>query len=459
MLLDTVIRNGAIVSPEKTIKGNLGIKDGRIQDIYPPGQDPGAGKIIDASGKYVIPGLIDSHVHLGLIEPFEKDCATESRAAAIGGVTLMVSHLISEGDYRQLIVNNKKTAEENSLVHFAFHAGIMSDPHIEQMSDCQDLGVNSFKLYMAYKGKEGSRLKIKSADDRLIYRCLKEAASTGGLVMAHAENMDIIFERYPVCESIKDLSGWDEARPGFCEAQSAASFLFMAQDTGARAGIVHVSSPLTMEVIRFFRNQGYDALAEACPQYLCLHHDEPFLMEEPLTAKITPPVRRLKDNLSLWEAMERQEFDLLGTDHCSNLASRKLGEDIWSTRPGFPGMDSYLPVLLSEGVNKNRITINQLVELAACGNAKNLGFWPEKGNLKPGADADIVIVDMDLTKEFRPGTGFSDFSPFQGWKLKGWPVMTIIDGKVIAEDGKILPETPGGRFSYMHCRQPNSCKL
>jgi len=266
--------------------------------------------------------------------------------------------------------------------------------------------------------------------------------------------MEIILKLYEHYSREDGLEAWNKARPGFCEAESAAKACYLAKATGAKIGIVHVSSPETLDIIEYFRLKGLNVLAEACPQYLCLNHEDGRVFR-PFTAKITPPVRSLKDNLSLWQGLGQGRFSIMGTDHCSNLLRRKLGSNIWETRPGFPGLETYLPILLSEGVNKDRISINQLVSLCCCGNARAFGLFPNKGVLCPGADADLVIVDLNMEKKVGNSNyqGFSDFSPYHGWNLKGWPVLTMVRGTVVMKNGEIIGRAGHAKYQAMKLKE------
>lgn len=448
MYYDLVIENAFLVLEDNIVKGHLAINGDTIASIFTDDSKcPLAKQTIDGEGLYVLPGIIDSHVHLGLVEEFGKDCLTESRAAAQGGVTSMISHLIYSNSYQNFISEKRRQIEENSLIDIGFHVGLMNSSQVKEMESYQQMGVNSFKLYMAYKGKEGERLNIQSADDALIWKALQYSVKLGALVLAHAENMDLIFDRYSTYAEQNNLAAWDYARVGLCEAASICQFGFYAKASGARAGIVHISSKEGCDEIRRINREGTKLMAEVCPQYLALNHEDDNI-KNPFTAKITPPVRSRSDNEAVWSLWQDGLISMAGTDHCSNLIERKLGENIWATRPGFPGLSTFLPILLSEGVNKGKITLPQLVQVVCAGNAKAFGLYPRKGSLKSGTDADIVLVDMDLEKNVRATDleGFSDFTPFEGRHLKGWPVLTISHGKIIMRHGEIINTGKNGRF-------------
>lgn len=454
-MVDYVITNARLVTPAGIIQGGVAIAGEKIVAVALDSALPPAGTAIDAQGQFLMPGMIDTHVHLGLILPSEDDFRTETTAAAAGGVTTVMTYLIDHGSYAPLITRTKEVVEKHAVVDVACHASVMNRQHLGELETYMEMGVRSFKLFMAYRGEEGERLSIAAADDGLLYAAFETIQSLGATAMVHAENVEIFYELYERFKERSDLAAWTESRPDFCETENIKRAAYLAELTGVNLHIVHTSSGIGVDAIEEAQQRGVRIVGETCPQYLTLTCDGAHILN-PLWAKITPPIKKKEDNLRLWEGLRQGWIKTMGTDHVSNLERNKLGDDVWQTRPGFPGLETYLPVMLSEGVNEGQITLEKLVEICCYNNAKAYGLYPRKGAISPGSDADLVLVDLDVEREVIPTRFHSaaDFTPWAGWRLKGWPTLTMVRGQIVMKDGEITALPGTGKF--LRCQATTS---
>ena len=450
MLFDTVIKNGNIVLPYagglKTV--DLGIKDGLVAAHLQPGIDTGASEIIDANGKVVLPGVIDPHNHLGLGDP-ETDYLTESRAAAIHGITTLLNYLMSNSSYDDEYKKNRLKADQQTHVDYGLHAVISTREQMQEIDHyIKDYGISSFKFFMSFRGEEGSYIGLPPIDDGLMYELFDILSERpGSIVCVHTENIEVVWSiKKRLQESGRDdLKAWHEARPPFVEAQAAASAMSFAKETGASAYIVHTSTEATLKEIRSFRQQGGKIFAETCPHYLTHTYDS----DVGMFGKQNPPLRSPEDVEAMWDAIEDGTIDTIGSDHAPRLGDKKKGS-VWDASPGQPNMPVILPVLLSEGYNKRNISLERIAEISSANPARIFGLWPQKGSLSIGSDADLVMVDLNLEKTITAKglQGRADYSIYENQKMKGWPVLTMIRGKQVARDGKLLTEPGSGKFIH-----------
>jgi dihydroorotase-like cyclic amidohydrolase len=384
---------------------------------------------------------------LGSGQEFEEDCWTETRAAVAGGVTSLFSYLKVEGSYFNVIAKYKRAIEENSLIDIGLH-GIVLDPvHLQEIGRyTNELGIRSFKFFMAYKGEDALGI-LKGIDDGFLYEGLQAIRDAGGLAIVHAENGEIIrLMRERLKGSPRsDLSLWSESRPNLCEEEATRRAIFLATKVGCRLCIAHMSIqegvPLLTEQ-KFHKNPVF---CETCTHYLILTKD--ISLPNASWGKVNPPLRDEKDVQALWSGLKEGAIDMIGSDHWSATREKKEG-DIWTAHPGLTGIGLTLPVLLSEGVNQGRLTLQEITRISSLNPSKILGVFPQKGLIEIGFDADLVLVNLD--KEVTVTTDIlhshSDFTPYEGLKLKGWPEVTIVDGKIIYQDGDIMQTSNKGKY-------------
>ena len=434
---DTVLHGGTLVYPDEgAAPGSIGIKDGRIAVIAAPQEELRGERVIDCKGKFVMPGLIDPHVHFGFGSP-ETDFMTETRSAALGGVSTVIS-FFRTADLRSGFEAERSKAARLSLIDFGFHFGVTSDLHVQTMPECLErFGVSSWKLYLMYKGAAGLAKGFAEIDDALLFHALEQVGKLPGTVLSvHCENTEVIpLLRDRLREAGRDdLAAWDEQSPDFLEAENVHRVCYFARKTACPVNIVHLSSKEALDEVR--RHRGYPGpriYVESCPQYL---HFTKHAKAGAL-AKVNPAPRSDADVEALWDGVRDGSIDTIGTDHVPRKRTTKEG-GIWKASAGFPGVATMLPVLMHEGYHRRGIAIERIAAVTSA-NAARLYNLRAKGRLAPGFDADLVVVDADLQRTVDPVQlrSFADYSPYEGERFTGWPVLTMLRGRVIAQDGKI----------------------
>jgi dihydropyrimidinase len=447
--LDLFLKGGMLVFPgERVAPGSVGIRGGRIAVIAAPDEHFDAVREVDCGGRWVMPGVIDPHVHFGFGDP-ATDFSTESRSAALGGVTFVISFFRTK-DFVAGFEAELARSSSQSVIDFSYHLGLTGDLHVRQLAECyRRYGVSSYKMYMMYKGQAGLAKGFTDIDDGLLFAAMREAAALPGAVMGvHCENVEVIpYLREPLRAAARDdLATWNEQSPDFLEAENVHRVCYFAAKTGCAANIVHLSSSEALEEVRRHRRRTKVPLyVETCPQYLHLTTGS----KAGVLAKVNPPVRDERDVEALWEGVADGTVTTIGSDHVPRKRATKE-KDIWSATNGFPGVATILPIMIDEGYHKRQIPIERLSALMSA-NAARSYMVPNKGALAPGYDADIAIVDPDLERVVDPDTlgSFADYSPYETERLKGWPVMTIARGRIMVEDGHLTDAAIDGSGRYV----------
>lgn len=453
MAVDTVVKNCKIVNPEGIIPGGIAIKGGIIVAIGNDAYLPEADKTIDAGGKYLIPGVIDAHVHYGVYHPYDQE-VNDMSAGAYAGTTTAGCYVglgasAQKGLYTEVFDKWKETWEKNAVIDCFFHGGIISQTNIGEVEEnAKRYGITSYKILMTCKGDEVAIIGGDPADDGFLFTAFNSIARLGkaGRINLHAEDIEIIASILPAIRATgkQDLGAWAEARPGYCETLDVKRAIALAKMTGCPMYFVHIHYPESVEAIARAKSEGVDVIAETCPQYLVLNSSS--AVPAPL-AKISPPLRDEACNSAMWQAIRDGVITCVGSDHCSTTTGMK--KDLWAAPPGTPGLETLLPIMLSEGVNKGRITLEKLVEVLCYNNAKAFGIYPRKGTIQVGSDADLVIIDLEKKVKLSAGKqhyAISDYCLYEGWEVKGWPVLTMLRGNVVVEDGKMTAKLGIGKY-------------
>lgn len=456
MQFDTVVANGRVVTAGDTIACDVGISGGKVAAL---GRGLSGREVIDASGKLVLPGGVDSHVHIaqpsgdGIV--MADDFETGTRSAAMGGTTTIMPFCLQERGVpmREVLRDYHAKAEGQCYVDVSFHL-IISEP-TEQLLG-QDLpalvedGYTSFKIFMTYDD-----LKL---NDRQILDVMAVARETGALVMVHAENYDAIRFMTEQLEKAGRTAPRYHAtsRPKVVEREATHRAISLAEVVDVPVMIVHVSNRESMEQIRWAQQKGLPVLGETCTQYLVLtENDLEGLGMEGAKYVCSPPPRDVESQEACWEGLRTGVFSVFSSDHCPYRYEDEQGKLNPNAKSSFrwvpngiPGVGARLPILFSEGVSKGRMSLEQFVAVTSANPAKTYGLYPRKGTIAVGSDADIAIWDPDMrvTLEHRMLHDGADYTPYEGFEIVGWPVMTIVRGRKVVQSGKLVGSKDHGLY-------------
>ena len=453
---DYLIRGGLVVRGSGITHEDIVVADGKIVANDGSYQDSQIGRIVDASGMLVMPGIVDAHNH-----PVNADrIETFSLSAAHGGVTTVVPFIQNlrrqgiEGTVTDMIDEFMDEAAATSYLDYAIHAILLGDDDVDdQVPKLMDMGVISFKMYMTYP-----RRGMMMPDDRML-RAMELAAADGGIAMVHAENgycIDHLVER-SVQSGHVGREHYAPSQPRILEIEAANRAATYAQVTGCPLYIVHLSAREILPVLERFRGEDMHLFGETCPQYLDLTNQA--MLDHGALAKIGPPLREREDTEAMWRGLSSRLIDTIASDFCGFKRSQKgsydteddQGEEgsIFDATFGGNWVEQMLCVAYHEGVNAGRITLPRLVQVMCENPAKIFGLYPQKGSLDPGADADIVLFDPTLEHTLSAETQHcnADFTMFEGKRVTGKPVFTMQRGEVLVENG--VMQRPTGRARYL----------
>ena len=441
-MVNTVIKNGKIVTPHGIHEGGIAIDDGKIVAIAKSPSLPKAEKTIDAGGNFILPGVIDTHAHV--YDPdytYREDFTTGTMAAAAGGVTTIIDMPLKKPVLAKLIKEKIKIAGKDSLIDFSFHSGMISEENMHEISEVVKLGVKSFKVFTCAPFK---------VEDETLTQIMKSVLNYNGVVYVHAEKDDIVSQRTNKLkeEGRKDPMAYIESRPAAAEYEAINKVTMFAKQVDAQVHIAHLTTKRGVEVLERAKAGGQKVTAETCPHYLIFTKNDirrlgPYL-------KVTPPLRSKDDALFLWRGLRLGIVDTVATDHAPGTKEEKeVGwKDIWEAWAGVPGVETLLPLMISEGVNKGLISLQDLCRILCERPAKIFNLYPRKGALRLGSDADIVIIDVKKETvinadklHYKVG-----WTPYEGMKLKGYPVLTIVRGETIVSQGEIVGHPGYGTF-------------
>ena len=467
--MKTLIKNGTLITASDTFTADLLVEDEKITRI---GLDLEADTDhqVDATGKLVMPGGVDPHVHLDL--PMfgtvsSDDHYTGHKAAAFGGTTTAMDFIVLEHEGFDHSVDLWMKKAEKAAIDYSFHMNLtrFDEKIAKTIPSLMKMGIQTLKVFTAYNG----RLRI---DDGSIFKALQIAKENGMLMMAHCENGDVVetLTGQALSAGHKSPEWHALTRPAWGAVEATLRMAAMAEQADSPVYIVHMNVGGEVDMLKYARERGVKVMGETCPQYLFFTIDD---LRKPDGAKwiCSPPMRSRADNIRLWEGLAENILQTIGTDHCpfyfngaqpivyegSEIAipGKELGKDDFTKIPnGLPGIQDRMPVLWTYGVRAGHITPNQFVAYMSTNPAKIFGLYPRKGALVPGADADIVIWDPE--KKVKYGVAHShqrtDYSLYEGWELTGYPEKVFLRGKLIVDgdewkgkrgDGKFLKRSQG----------------
>jgi dihydropyrimidinase len=460
--MKTLIKNGTIVTAAETYPADVLLDGGKIALVGLNLLADGA-QVVDAKGKYLLPGGIDVHTHMEL--PFggtvaSDDFYTGHKAAAFGGTTTHIDFVIQgKGEtLHQAVDNWHKKSDPKAVVDYGYHLAItdLTDKVMDEIPSMGKEGITSLKLFMAYKG-------VLQIDDTTLFKAMMKAAEAGMLIMVHAENGDAIDVLVKDAVAKKHLTPeWHAlTRPAWAEAEATMRAVALAGMAGAPLYVVHVTNAMAVDQLAYGRARGLNVMGETCTQYFFFSIDN---LRQPDGAKwvCSPPMRTAADNEALWEAVRNNSLQAVSTDHCPfffdgtkeieyegkkvKIAGKELGKDDFSKIPnGVPGIEDRMPILWTYGVGKGRISLNRLVELCCTNPAKVFGLYPHKGTIAVGADADVVIWDPAAKKKMGVKTSHqrTDYNLYEGWEVTGCPEKVYLRGNLLV-DGETWNGEPGG---------------
>ena len=452
--MSILIKGGRVITAADDYVADVFVEDERISLIGET-LDVTADRVIDAAGKYVLPGGVDPHTHLDM--PFGgtvtiDDVESGQTAAAFGGTTTHVDFIIQPkgSTFAEAIDEWRAKANGKQVIDMGYHMAVTDLKEggtLEELATLPDQGITSYKLFMAYKG-------AIMVDDETLFRVMQVAADTGALVMVHAEHGDAIdvLVREALERGETDPKYHALTRPPETEGEATNRAIQLARVAGCKLYVVHVSCAESVEPIQIAREKGWDVWGETCTQYFFV--DYTFLERpnfEGAKYVYTPPPRDKANQDVLWTAVKNDVLSVVSTDHCAFLwdGQKSLGRDDFSKIPnGAPGLENRVQMIHEFGVRGGRITLNRMVELLSTNPAKYFGLYPRKGTIAVGSDADIVVFDPERRVTISSATDHSksDYNLYEGTEVSGTPEVVLLRGNVLVENGELIAQPGIGQY-------------
>lgn len=459
--VDLVIQGGMVVLPDNGVFAmDVYIGGGKILQLKDRGATgiatsgiaatgiaaPGA-RIVDARGKYVIPGIIDPHVHLGLFAPLGTELQCETKSALLGGVTTIGVFFGGQQSHLQGFPAIAGEIERLSHTDVIPHLVIGNSQQKREIRDCvRQLGITSFKIYM-----NGIPGLIPSVDDGFILDVFDELKRSGRdcILCSHTENHFMVERANAMVREEKGenatIQDWSDTHPAMAEEEAVMRIAYLAEQSKMDVYLVHINTKEAIGRLREIRAKNKFVHVETTSPYLSLTKED----SQSNRIKMEPPFRSRSDVEALWDGLRDGIIDTIGTDNVSQTSGEKKVEgSMWDAVAGYPALATHLPVCLHEGVTRRGISIEKLITHMTKRPAETFGVYPQKGTLLPGSDADVVLVDMERECQVNASDLWSrsDFSLYEGKTLKGWPVMTIKGGKILVENGVYVGDGASGRY-------------
>ncbi|MCB0012981.1 MAG: allantoinase AllB [Anaerolineales bacterium] len=442
------IRNGTVVTEQAAFHGGIVVEDGKIAQLVHGNPDLPAQEMLNVDHQLIMPGLVDPHVHFSEPRPDAYEgFLTGTSAAAAGGITSVVEMPLNASPptiNAHHLARKQAVVEANAVIDVGLWGGLVEN-NLADLPGLSAGGVLAFKAFMSDSASDFAR-----SDDDIIYAGLRYAAEHDTVIGVHCESEYItrLLKQELQAAGRVDLAAWPESRPPWQELEAIDRALHLAQASGGRLHVVHVSQGEGIRKILRARESGVQVTNETCPQYL-LFDESDYLRIGP-DAKCAPVIRPRELVEDLWTAVLAGQVDVIASDHSPCLPNQKAGaaDNVWNIWGGISGVQTMLPGLLTEGVHRRGLSLSALVRMMSANPARIFGLYPRKGSLLPGADADIAIVDLDREWTLTTDMLFyqNKHSAFIGYQFKGAVTQTFVRGQTVYLDGRIMAKPGYGQL-------------
>jgi dihydropyrimidinase len=449
--LDLLIKNGTLVDSHGMYQANLGIADGKISIIFQGDKGISADREIDASNKLIFPGIVDTHVHFQLQDMgtiISTDTfASGTKSAAFGGVTTFIDFADQTRGESPLkgFLARKKSADPQVAIDYTLHVSKTDMEFMDEIPELVNLGVTSFKFFTSYSWRN---LDLNDAE---LMTFFQEVRKNRGLVIGHCENDSMIktYRDQLIRDNKHEPIYHAHSRPHIVEEEAIERVILFAKRTGVHLHIAHITTKQGADLLANAKTSNLLVTGETCPHYLLLNEGA-YNSPDGYLNLMSPPLRHAKDQQALLRSIQYNQMDQIITDHCE-FSREKKGNGLLPFHKitnGIPGIETSLPLMHDYLVNSNKITYPKLIELMATNPAKIFGLYPNKGSLQLGTDADLVIFDPELEKKINPSELHYaiDWNPFTDFKVKGWPITTVLKGTILCNNGEFVGPENNGRF-------------
>ena len=445
----TALRNGRVVTRNGEVEADVYFSSGKILGVGSMPQHDQAARTIDVTGKYVVPGFIDGHVHLREMGNSDReDFYTGTQAAAVGGITTVMDmpnskpNVITPDDYK----SRRDRVLERAYVNIGLYVWACSK-NVDRLHEFEELGPIAFKIFTAETGAYDPEFtNYITTDPAVTYRIFEQTSRMRAVTAVHSECQSLIghFEKHARANMQPDMRAYLYSRKQSVEDVAVFSEVAMARETKAKLHICHVVGKGSVDFLRWAKREYYpDVTCEAAPGNLLMNAED--AIAKGSVAKLSPPIQGEEHRRALWDGLVDGTIDIVGSDHAPQNYEKKHNPNIWEASPGSPALDYWVPVMLDR-VARGEISMQRFVDAASARPAQIFGLYPTKGVIEAGADADIVVLDMNKTSVVSPADFKSKgkYTPFEGWTMRGIPAMTFVAGSLIARDGEIVGKPGSG---------------